>query len=136
MKQYTRKDWEKAKAALDAARKAEMAIRDQIEERELKPKLRAMVGKCFKYRNSYSCPQKPSDYWWEWHLVTGADGAVLSGVQLARDSRGEFRIRPSTMAAFDGKIGDGYIPVTRREYERAAKAILRQAAEKALPKGD
>jgi uncharacterized protein YyaL (SSP411 family) len=33
------------------------------------PKLLAMRGKVYKYRNSYSCPEKPSDYWWSYTIV-------------------------------------------------------------------
>jgi hypothetical protein len=28
------------------------------------PELQKLVGKCFRYQNSYSCPKTPKDYWW------------------------------------------------------------------------
>lgn len=34
------------------------------------PEFKKMEGKYFKYRNNYSCPEKPSDYWFMYTKVT------------------------------------------------------------------
>lgn len=33
------------------------------------PKFELLIGKCFKYKNSYSCPKKPSDYWYMYSKI-------------------------------------------------------------------
>lgn len=32
--------------------------------KEKEPEIMAQKGTCYRYRNSYSCPSKPEDYWW------------------------------------------------------------------------
>jgi len=34
------------------------------------PEFKKLEGKCFKNRNNYSCPEKPSDYWWLYTKIT------------------------------------------------------------------
>ncbi len=133
MKQYTREDWDKAKGALDVARRNEMAIREQIEEREVAPKRRALVGKCYRYRNNYSCPQKASDYWWMWVKVVGVDGGNIQVVQVQLDKYGTAGVVPASQYVPDGEIGAGYQPVTRKQYDKAVRAILGQAKKLAGP---
>jgi len=38
-------------------------LKREIEKEETYPRLVSLIGTGWKYRNSYSCPQKPSDYW-------------------------------------------------------------------------
>jgi len=44
------------------------------EEKELiakhYPEFKKLEGKYFKYKNSYSCPEKPSDYWFLYTKIT------------------------------------------------------------------
>ena len=54
---------------------------------------RALVGRTFRYRNCYSCPEKPSDYWWVWRVVEGTDGFGLRVRDFAVDKYGEFTMR-------------------------------------------
>lgn len=32
-----------------------------------------LIGKCFKYRNSFSCPETDADYWWQYEKIIGID---------------------------------------------------------------
>jgi len=34
------------------------------------PEFKKLEGKCFKNKNNYSCPEKPSDYWWLYTKIT------------------------------------------------------------------
>lgn len=34
-----------------------------IETKERKKENKKLIGKCFKYNNSYSCPENENDYW-------------------------------------------------------------------------
>lgn len=43
-------------------REAEENELNEIQEREY-PKFKELIGKCFKLRNSYSCPESAKDYW-------------------------------------------------------------------------
>lgn len=45
---------------IQAARN-ELWKRQAVEQERFAKKL---VGKCYRYRNSYSCPQTEADYWW------------------------------------------------------------------------
>ena len=65
----------------------------EIEERERKAQSLALVGRCFKYRNSYSCPDKPEDYWWKYAIVTGVgDFGHPNAFSFETDKNGDVRI--------------------------------------------
>lgn len=49
------------------------AIRDAERFEENK----GLLGKTFKFKNHYSCPEKPSDYWWQYVKVTAVDDAGM-----------------------------------------------------------
>lgn len=52
------------------------------------------VGRYFKTRNSYSCPEKPSDYWWVYAKVTKMDDAgFLYTTEFQIDKNGDINIR-------------------------------------------
>ena len=60
-------------------------LKDKIYDQEQKdeePKLRKQyVGKYFKYRTNYSCPEKPEDYWWVYvYPHTIENGQVIAFV--------------------------------------------------------
>ncbi len=46
---------------------------DKIKTKEWLAKNRKMIGKCFKYRNNYSCPETDADYWWLYSRVIAVD---------------------------------------------------------------
>lgn len=103
------------------------AIKEQVDEREIAPKRRALVGRCFRYRNCYSCPDKPSDYWWLWLRIVGVDGGCVLCVQTERDKYGKITIENHAIPCFDGTVHEAYRPVTRRQYDRATSGMLAQA---------
>jgi len=45
-------------------------------EREY-PKFKEFEGRCFKTRNNYSCPEKPSDYWFLYTKITSVKKADI-----------------------------------------------------------
>lgn len=51
-----------------AINKKEQRLNAQIHRIDIEPKLKAMVGRCFKYRNSYGSNQKD---WWLYVKVIG-----------------------------------------------------------------
>lgn len=69
---------------------------EDIENKMLVPELKKRyVGKCFKYRNNYSCPQTEKDYWWLYSQVIGIigkDQCIVNSFEV--DSEGQIRIHP------------------------------------------
>ena len=61
-----------------------------IEAAERQAKNSALVGKCFKMLNSYSCPQTESDYWYVYTKVLDTD---LNTFTFQDDRSAEFHIR-------------------------------------------
>ncbi|RHH20501.1 hypothetical protein [Bacteroides eggerthii] len=72
------------------------------------PKFASLIGKCFKRRDSYSCPKKPSDYWFSYSKIISItpndiymggmkNDKVLSScivVTFQTDKDGVFKISP------------------------------------------
>jgi len=99
------------------------AIDKQIEARELKhllPKLKKQYeGKYFKYRNSFSCPQKESDYWYLYSKVS----KVISVREVYRIS---FEMDIHSKIEIHG--GKSYmsclgVEISKEEYYKAAEGI-------------
>lgn len=46
------------------------------------PKFKQLIGKCFKFKNSYSCPVKKSDYWYAYSKIVSIrpDDLYLGGI--------------------------------------------------------
>lgn len=84
-----------------------------------------LVGKTFKYRNCYSCPEKPSDYWWMYAKVTrmGDDG-LLYLTTFQTDKYGNMEVRFEHL----GYHMQGYHPVPASEFNRAWKTFQKRIA--------
>jgi hypothetical protein len=44
-----------------------------LQRQQRNKELAGYVGKYFKFRNCYSCPQNEADYWWRYLYVNGID---------------------------------------------------------------
>lgn len=65
----------------------------QERERFKKEKtLKEFVGKCYKYRNCYSCPQEEKDYWWLYIYVKEIKDGYLTCQTFQKDSDGKIMI--------------------------------------------
>lgn len=66
-----------------------------IRDTERREEVEAHIGKCFRYRNSYSMPNKPSDYWFIYFRVIGTAqyGNALC-FRFQTDKYGEFILHP------------------------------------------
>lgn len=87
----------KEQEELAALRETSAAIRqriDKIETAERVAQANNIVGKCFKARNSYSCPETPSDYWWMYVKVLSVDEhGWIRSVCLQIDKDGNVDVR-------------------------------------------
>jgi len=68
---------------------------DEIHKREELKKEKALkefVGKCYKYKNCYSCPQEEKDYWWLYIYVKEIKDGYLTCQTFQKDSDGKITI--------------------------------------------
>jgi len=47
-----------------------------LRDAENKAKNKKFVGQCFRYRNSYSCPETEEDFWWMYIKVLKVDSQI------------------------------------------------------------
>lgn len=113
-----------AEALALGARKVLVEAQERYHKEAVEPKLRALVGKCFKCRNCYSCPEKESDYWWLYLCITGidAEGAV-EGVKFQTDKNGKLKVEQETLFMHDGTMQSGYVEITDAEFKKAVNAL-------------
>lgn len=89
----------------------------RIEVRERVAEANSLLGRCFKYRNSYSCPEKPSDYWWLYLRVVGVDKfGGLECFEFQIDKYGDLSVRPKRHAYLSIT---GYTTIRLTEFSRA-----------------
>lgn len=107
------------------------AFEDLLWVNETLPELVAMIGSCFKCRNSYSCPKTEEDYWWIYYKVIGIDP---SDRQLITEMfqecvpygshcvKIEFETRTEYPHHFIGS--PSYISISPEEYEKERKKAI------------
>ena len=79
------------------------------------------IGLCFKYRNSYSCPQDEADYWYIYAKIIGVDVKSANPV-VARfevDIRGRIEIRQEIWTY----EGAGWSMINAAEYDAKLAAL-------------
>jgi hypothetical protein len=109
---------------LEALQKQARAISDKIgkiESAKVREKNRPKVGKFYRARNNYSCPEKRSDYWWVYAEVTRMDEfGMLYATEIQTDRHGNISIR------FDSCIhhAQSWSPTTRYAYVKAWAKML------------
>ncbi|MET3225713.1 hypothetical protein ABIE85_001460 [Bradyrhizobium diazoefficiens] len=82
----------------------------------------AKVGKTFKYRNSYSCPEKPSDYWWMYSKVTHMKDGLLYATTFQTDKYGNVHVKTNEGCYHM----QGHTPIPAGEFNRAWKALRKK----------
>lgn len=92
-----------------------------IEESERQSELMEYVGKYFKFRNSYSCPNGEEDKWWLYKKVT-AEGDDLTVLNFQRDVHGRIDISHERLFC---KLS-GVIEISREEFVAAWETILKE----------
>lgn len=119
------------KQQINEARQAFYAARERLEDLEEEyrktvedPEMRAMVGKCFKYRNGYGDGRR----WWQYLRVFDVNENTLSMLTVEQDSNGEqFVIQLNTYYP----LSRDYLPITDAEYRDAVGPILANIRERA-----
>ena len=99
---------------------------DEIEEEENRVRYGGLTGKCFGYRNCYSCPEKPSDYWYTYVQVLSVEGSYVNALCFDIDKDGRVSIDPSkTIPA--AMLGRDYKSVTKARFDKARRRCLKTA---------
>lgn len=89
------------------------------------PKKKKLIGNFYKYKNSYSCPEKPSDYFWYYIHITGLKGTMLQGNTFQTDKYGKCEFEVEKIA--DGVV-ERAIKISKAEYKRAHKVFVTKLA--------
>lgn len=88
------------------------------------------VGKYFKTRNNYSCPEKRSDYWWTYERCIGMDkDGMLKTFQFETDKYGDVLVK-FNHHAYHLQYGK---PCSKSEFDRAFKKMQQKIAKAAHP---
>ncbi len=83
----------------------------------------SFLGRFFKTRNNYSCPKKPSDYWWLYAKVV----CVKSGIKATSfqvDCNGRIEIRQNDYFMSNTLLS--YTEISQLQYEKAWLKCLEQ----------
>jgi hypothetical protein len=122
---------EQVEALEQKAREYAMKARE-IKEQELdevqRPKLRKMVGHCFKFLNSYGGNDAK---WWFYSRIVSFNEKNMTFVcaQFQYTSRQQIEIRERVEYNFQWRsafgVEGGWIPISAAEYNRAKKNLLR-----------
>jgi hypothetical protein len=102
---------DKLRAQYEATRTKLRRLEDEQFEQEALPAMRANVGKCFKYRNCYSCPTSDSDYWWMYCKVVGVRERDYRMLTFQIDQYGHVEIKDFQTPS----LTDGYQPISKEE---------------------
>ena len=105
------------------------ALEDKKRIDELWPIWETQKNSYWKFRNSYSCPEKESDYWWVHRQITDTtpDG-YLDGIEFQVDQYGTLTVKELKHDPWMVQT-DGWVPSTRAEWNKAVKAAGRVAGK-------
>lgn len=98
----------------------------RIEDAEKKAESVAFLGKCFKYRNNYSCPKGPQDYWWLYAKVIGMGEYWPVAFEFQTDKDGQITIREKECFS---RL-KGHNEITQKEFDAAWRKVQQAVAKR------
>ena len=118
------------KRTAEQIREAIAPLREElraVEAAEARKQGEAMVGRCFKYHNSYS---GPGERWWLYVNVTKVDGdGHLNAFAFQTDIRGKSEIETQHyVSACSLGEGSGYLPIKASEFNAAWRRLSQKIA--------
>lgn len=111
----------KSKEQLEAEIAPLQAALMRLKDDEILAESKALVGKCFKYRNCYSCP-KPDEYWWLYVKVTGVGDYWPITFQFQTDKDGKIEVEVSK---HHSRLS-GYTEITDAEFNREWRKVQKR----------
>jgi hypothetical protein len=107
----------------EAERQAKIANErlGKIRDAERFAENKSCVGKTYRYRNSYSCPEKPSDRWWLYAKVQSiSKSGHLTVFLFETDKYGHISIQTDK---YRYHMNDGYQPIPPAQFDKAWRAL-------------
>lgn len=127
----TEKELDKKIAELRAIKEAKR-LKQHIEVD--RPILKKMVGKCYKFRNSYG---SMSEGWWLYTCLTdylecedGSDVFLGEQYQVTENGEAEAKTRVEIPYGSDWDMSSSYEEISKEEFEKGKDATLRELNNK------
>lgn len=96
----------------------------KIEKVERRAEMETLLGKYFKYRNCYSCPDKPSDYWWMYSMpIRIRKDGWFDIFQFEMDKDGKISIETKDKT-YRSNYYNGWKEISQSNFNQAWKQIL------------
>lgn len=96
-------------------------LKDEIENIQIE-NMKLNIGKCFKYRNSYSCPQSEEDYWFVYHQIVDVKNGRYNAIMFQTTSDGTCSISQEEL--FYRKFSSCFTEITEKEFNQAKERFL------------
>ena len=118
------------------ARAAELAplcdearnLRNAIEEYDDDEKAPALIGKCFRFLNSYGVGD-PSPRWYVYRKIVGLGKKYgVRVIDVQDDKRGRVSVEAQDLPVYHFRNDGGWQPVPSRDFDAAARRVLNAAA--------
>lgn len=128
-----KQELEKLRIKSQKAQCAYLEAEEKHLNEEVIPKLKALIGKCFKYYNSYggSLPR-----WYLYAKIISVDEktCTLHTVEFQKTSLDKVEVNLKQKSTYRGTNyfldNNGYIPISNTEYNRAKKFLKKFLIEK------
>lgn len=78
------------------------------------------LGKCFKVKNCYSCPETESDYWWLYFHINNLEDGELKAMSFQKDKDGKLSIEKSDWC----NPRSDFVEITKEEFNSEFDKIL------------
>jgi hypothetical protein len=115
----------KTKEQLEAELAPIRAELNKLRDAEILAKSKALVGKCFKYRNCYSCPKGPSDYWWLYVKVIGVGDYWPIALEFQTDKDGRSEVKRNECFS----CHEGHREISAKEFNAAWRKFKNEIAD-------
>jgi hypothetical protein len=112
---------------LDELRKQSYKIQREITElleAERMENGKHLIGRYFKFINSYSMPQTPEDYWWLYAHVYKQENSNLISYEFEKDSDGKVRINPDKITL--APVLETWVEITEDEFREAFNKLMNE----------
>lgn len=119
-------DIDKLKETLSTFDMERRKLSDLIYELEETPKIKATVGKYFKYYNSYNAKEN----WWMYiHVKDYKEEHLVTDI-FQEDTRSKIEFNVEHVDYGRSYLHPNYIEITKREYDVALRKLLRKLNKK------
>lgn len=108
------------------------AIKDKVDAVEIIPEIKKLIGTCYRVRNNYSCPEKPSDYWWLYRKLLSHDGKTVATLDFQTDKYGAVEIKNDRRYVYhstEDLFGSGWIRIGEAEFNREYRDALKRITD-------